>query len=130
MQNEPNYESKHSSPTSPNAPRVMDHERRVTKYAKRTQFLTQRTRNTVYAIRNTKICKTNPIYRKNELKSMYIKGLQKYSTRNTRHERSLPDVFVAGKYAKQTQFSNIETRDQRRETRICKTNPIYMIKCT
>jgi hypothetical protein len=40
MQNKPNFTTNASSPTSPNASRFTAHERRVTIYAKRTQFKT------------------------------------------------------------------------------------------
>ncbi len=49
-----------------------------------------------------------------------------FSLSNTLQERNLPAVFVAGKYAKRTQFTkHQESRIKNRASKICKTNPIY-----
>jgi hypothetical protein len=47
----------------------------IRKYAKRTLF--------TFKNSASKICKTNPIYSTNEHKSIYIKGLQKFSPQHT-----------------------------------------------
>ena len=100
MQNEPNFTPKEHAIRATSSPNHANNTKFTTTLLYFYPKIPKKTRTFLhfYQLLDTNI-----------LNSMYNKDLQKYSPRNTLHERSLhnpPQTNLAGKNAKQTQFAN------------------------